>query len=188
MKPRALALGLATLAAPLLAAPAQAQQSPAQLSFGIAHFDQHWLDPNAGFLDSSESDDRFETVDFRAEYRYAPVWTYGGWAGLRPFVGIEATADAAVYGLGGVALDLKLGPVIVTPSFGAGLYHDGDGKDLGSILEFRSMIEVGYEFTSGYRVSVQFSHISNGGITDTNPGANVVGAYLHVPFSALTGI
>mgnify|MGYP001174108896 CR=1 FL=1 len=182
----AVALGLA-LAATVLAAPAQAQQSPAQLSLGIAHYDQRWLDPNAGFLDSSDKDSKYDTVEFRAEYRWAPLWTYGGWARLRPFVGVEATADAAVCGLGGVALDLKRGPVVVTPSFGAGLYHDGNGKDLGSLLEFRSMIEVGYEFASGYRVSAQFSHISNAGITETNPGSNIVGLYLHVPFSAFGG-
>jgi hypothetical protein len=162
-------------------------KQPAQFSFGAGQYDERWLDPGVGPFDISSTDVRDAAADFRAEYRYAPILGVGSWLGLRPFVGLEATSDAAVYGLGGLALDLRVGPVVVTPSFGAGLYYRGDGKDLGSPLEFRSMLELGYEFAGGYRVSVAYSHISNADIAETNPGTNIVGAYLHVPASLLLG-
>ncbi len=177
---------LAALGASLLPGTALAQ-SPAQISLGLGQYDQRWLDLEVGPLEISSQDRRFRAVDLRAEYRYAPILSLGRWAALRPFVGLEGTSDAAVYGLGGIALDLSLGPVVLTPSLGAGLYHRGNGKDLGSPLQFRSMVELGYEFAGGYRVSLAYSHVSNADVAETNPGANIIGAYLHIPASLILG-
>lgn len=170
----------------LLAAPALAQ-SPPQIVLGVGQYDQRWLDLEAGPLEISTNDRRFRAVDLRAEYRFSPVLSAGEWLAVRPFLGVEGTSDLALYGLGGLAVDLRLGPVVLTPSFGAGLYHRGDGKDLGSPVEFRSMLELGYEFAGGYRASIAYSHVSNADLAETNPGANVIGAYLHLPASLILG-
>ena len=58
---------------------------------------------------------------------------------VKPFGGVMATTDAAIYGYAGFMLDIYFGRRFVfTPNVAVGLYSDGDGKDLGSVIEFRS--------------------------------------------------
>jgi hypothetical protein len=57
----------------------------------------------------------------------------------------------------------------------------------GSVVEFRSQLEVGYRFENEMRVSVAYSHISNANLSETNPGVDIISAYLHVPVNLLTG-
>jgi lipid A 3-O-deacylase len=128
-------------------------------------------------------------VDFRLEYRFGTSlisWTEP-YVKIRPFVGLEATSDLGIYGLGGILFDIPLGPVMLTPSFGAGLYGRGDGRDLGSVVEFRSQLELGYRFENEMRVSLAYSHISNANLSDTNPGVDIISAYLHVPVDMIIG-
>ena len=62
----------------------------------------------------------------------------------------------------------------ITPSFGAGVYGEHNGINLGSHLEFRSGIECGYEFENAGRISIGVCHLSNGGLGDRNPGTELV--------------
>jgi hypothetical protein len=64
---------------------------------------------------------------------------------------------------------------------GVGLYGDGDGKDLGYTIEFRSQLQLGCKLNNSDRVSFAFGHISNVGIGDLNPGTNISTVYYHVP-------
>ena len=128
-----------------------------------------------GGYDVFQNDD--EAVDFRLEYRGEKLWVFKPWAG------IEATSDGAVYGLAGVLVDLYFGRrIVLTPSFGAGAYHDGSGKDLGSVIEFRSQVELAYRFNDRSRLGVAVSHISNASIGDDNPGTEIVTLYYSIPF------
>jgi lipid A 3-O-deacylase len=106
----------------------------------------------------------------RTEYLHAPLV-----AALRPWAGLEVTTDASAFAWGGMSLDLELpGPLVVTPSFGAGLFRQGGGgKTLGHPLEFRTQLEISYEFPSGVRVGVAASHTSNGSLSRRNPGVEV---------------
>ena len=61
---------------------------------------------------------------------------------------------------------------MVTPQFAVSLYEQGDGRDLGGVVEFRSGLEVAYAFAKGPRVGVLFYHLSNGDFYDFNPGSN----------------
>ncbi len=175
------------LIALLLAAPAAAADSESLFSVGVGWFDEGAIDPGVGFFDAS--DDREEAVDFRLEYRFGTslIPAIEPYAAVRPWIGGEATSDGALYGVGGILVDVPLGPFVFTPSFGAGLYSNGSGKDLGSPVEFRTQLEFGYEFENKSRFSVSYSHISNAGISDTNPGANMLSAYYHLPASWLFG-
>lgn len=124
--------------------------------------------------------DNEEAVDFRIEYRPGTpiIWE------LRPWLGAEVTSDGAVYGAAGFLYDFHLGNNwMLIPSLGAGLYADGDGKDLGSVIEFRSMLELGYQFDNASRASVGFSHISNAGIDNRNPGTEILSLYYHMPMN-----
>ena len=132
-----------------------------------------------GYYDINQQDDA--AADFRLEYRAAPaLWK------IRPWAGLEATSDGAVYGLGGILLDFELGPrIAVTPGFGVGAYHDGGGKDLGSVLEFRSQIELAYRFHDRSRLALAFSHISNASVASRNPGTEILTLYYMVPLERI---
>jgi lipid A 3-O-deacylase len=70
---------------------------------------------------------------------------------------------------------------LITPSFGAGLYHDGGGKNLGHTIEFRSQLEIGYEFDDKSRIGLAGGHISNAALSDRNPGTEIINLYYHQP-------
>lgn len=150
-------------------AAAQDVRDPDLISVGVG-----WFDFN---------DDK-DAVDLRVEYR--PGVEYFGF--VKPWAGLEATTDGALYGVAGVLVDFDLTRrIVVTPSFGAGLYADGDGKDLGHVVEFRSQLEVGYKFNNGSRVGLAVSHISNASLDDANEGTEVATLYYHLPVGKLFG-
>ena len=62
-----------------------------------------------------------------------------------------------------------------------GLYHAGDGLDLGGAIAFRSGAEVGWESRRGWRVGLSFDHRSNAGIYDDNPGVETVQLRVSIP-------
>jgi len=133
-----------------------------------------------GAFDLVQDDDT--AIDFRIEYRHGE----GLWI-VKPWAGIEATSDGAIYGLGGILADVSLGNIVFTPSFGVGLFSEGDGKDLGHTVEFRSQLELAYRFANRSRVGVAFSHISNAGLGDNNPGTEVINVYYALPLDSLIG-
>ncbi len=142
--------------------------------------DPKYLSFGAGFFDVSGGDD--EAVDFRLEYRHdRGLWYFKPWAG------VELTSEGGLWGGGGVLLDIPLGRrFVLTGAVGAGGYEQGQGKDLGSTIMFRSQAELAYRFPDRSRLAVAFSHLSNAGIDDHNPGAEVVSLYYHVPLFRLT--
>lgn len=141
--------------------------------------DPDFLVVGGGWYDFNDNRDAF---DFRAEYRSG----YKALGFLKPWAGIEATSDQAFYGLFGVLTDLYYGRRwVLTPSFGAGLYLDGDGKDLGHTIEFRSQLEFGYRLDDRSRMSLAIGHISNASLADNNPGTEIATVYYHIPFDSV---
>ena len=65
-----------------------------------------------------------------------------------------------------------MGAVTFTPSFAHGLYHKGDGKDLGHVIEFKSEIQFSYNSSENSKIGISYNHVSNASIGDKNPGAN----------------
>lgn len=131
----------------LSSVPPALADDPALISFSVGVYDQDWFEPHFGFLVGGHGGTD-KAADFRLEYRSGTSlvpWTEP-YVKIKPFAGLEATSDLAIYGLGGILFDIPLGPVMITPSFGAGLYSRGQGRDLGFPVEFRSQIEVGYKF------------------------------------------
>jgi lipid A 3-O-deacylase len=169
---------------------AWAADRPALLSFGVGQFDTDWIDTGeAGlYFDVGENAGRDEAPEFRLEYRFGTsLWSPTEWFQLRPFVGGAATGDGMLYGVGGLLLDMQFGNFVFTPSFGAGLWSRGSGKDLGYPVEFRTMFEAGYRFENDARVTVGFSHMSNANLDGHNPGANSLMLYFHMPTGYLFG-
>lgn len=129
------------------------------------------LDPegwavSAGAFDVSNDDRSFEGG---LEYRLRPLRAVA----LTPAFGASATSDGNVWIYGGLRYDLELGEHwILTPHLAAGLYEEGDGKDLGGPIEFRTGLELAYRWSRGPRLGVNFYHISNARLYDHNPGSN----------------
>ena len=60
----------------------------------------------------------------------------------------------------------------IYPSFAPGYYEKGNGKDLGSVLEFKSEIKLGFDISESSEIGFSYSHISNNTWGDINPGAD----------------
>lgn len=121
----------------------------------------------AGWVDVSRQ--RYPAGELGLGYRSrARMWAF------QPAAGIAFTTKQAIYGWAGIAYDLRLGRVVLTPSFGPALYRQGRGVDLGYPLEFRSQFEAGYRIGDRSRMSLAFSHMSNAGLGRTNTGVETL--------------
>lgn len=95
---------------------------------------------------------------------------------VRPQVGGMANMDGALYGYGGIVLPLEgPGGLLISPSFSAGAYRQGNSLDLGSVLEFRSGIQLELPVGDRAGVGLFLYHLSNASIGDRNPGTEVLG-------------
>ena len=91
---------------------------------------------------------------------------------VQPVTGGMITADDAIYVYTGYQLNQKTNSTTFSPSFAVGLYDEGDGKDLGHAIEFRTQIQVLFEISSSSEIGISYNHISNASLGDKNPGAN----------------
>ena len=91
---------------------------------------------------------------------------------LSPVTGALITADNAGYVYTGVQAQYKIGVLNVTPSFAPGLYYEGDGKDLGHLIEFKSELQFSLDLSKTSELGFSYNHISNASLGDKNPGAN----------------
>ena len=71
----------------------------------------------------------------------------------------------------GVQAEYEIGPLNIIPSFAPGYYEQGDGKDLGMALEFKSEIKFSFDIFKDSKLGYSYSHISNNDWGDKNPGA-----------------
>jgi hypothetical protein len=91
---------------------------------------------------------------------------------LSPVTGGMITADNAIYIYSGVQAEYDIGALKFTPSFTPGLYNEGDGKDLGHPLEFKSELQLSFNSSQNTMLGMSYNHISNASLGDNNPGAN----------------
>jgi hypothetical protein len=152
------------LALSALAVPARADD-PAFIVFEVGKFD---------FFDNVKS------TSFNLEYRSsAKLWF------LKPFAGLMVNTDSAVYGYGGLLVDIYLGRrLVLTGDTAVGAYSHGDSKVLGSVLEFRSGMELAYRFDNRARLGVGFHHISNASIGNQNPGTEILSVIFAWPLGS----
>ena len=92
---------------------------------------------------------------------------------VSPITGGFITENSAAYIYTGVEWNVDMGnKMTFTPSFAPGLYHEGDGKDLGHVLEFKSEVQLSYSASDDMSFGVSYNHVSNASLGDKNPGAN----------------
>jgi hypothetical protein len=139
-------------------------------------YDSDLISLGAGFYDIGGDD---SAGDFRLEYRWGSPFFWE----IKPWAGGELTSDGSIWAGGGVLADFDVADhLVITPSFGIGLYNQGSSDlDLDYPIEFRSQIEAGYRFDNDNRIGIQFGHISNASLGDDNPGVEILGLYWHIP-------
>ncbi|MDA9597415.1 acyloxyacyl hydrolase [Candidatus Pelagibacter sp.] len=91
---------------------------------------------------------------------------------VSPITGGFITENSAIYIYSGVEWNFDLGGINLTPSFAPGLYEQGDGKDLGHTLEFKTEVQLSYDISNNTSLGMSYNHISNASLGDKNPGAN----------------
>lgn len=95
---------------------------------------------------------------------------------FQPAMGISVTDDGSVwYGAGSswtysFARNKGYFQLHLMP----GIYGKGKGPDLGSVVEFRSGAEIGYETARGVRIGLSFDHRSNADTGSINPGLETI--------------
>jgi len=91
---------------------------------------------------------------------------------ISPITGGFVTENSAAYIYTGIEWNFDMGSLEFTPSFAPGLYHKGDGKDLGHVLEFKTEVQFSYTVSDATSFGVSYNHVSNASLGDKNPGAN----------------
>ena len=78
---------------------------------------------------------------------------------FKPITGGFVTGDSSIYLYTGIEGQYGIGPLKILPSFAPGYYEKGDGKDLGSVLEFKSELKVGLDIFENSKLSYSLSLI-----------------------------
>ena len=91
---------------------------------------------------------------------------------LYPVTGFFLTVDNAKYIYKGFQTTYDKGSFNITPSFTPGLYSEGNGKDLGHLVEFKSEIQLSLNLSTLSQIGFSYNHISNASLGEKNPGAN----------------
>jgi len=119
------------------------------------------------------SDDKQAAVLFGFQHQNEALERKNFLGNVSPITGGFITENSAVYIYTGIEWNYDMGSKITfTPSFAPGLYSEGDGKDLGHVLEFKTEVQASYAFSDTTNFGVSYNHISNASLGDKNPGAN----------------
>mgnify|MGYP001486501634 CR=1 FL=1 len=124
----------------------------------------------SGMFDFSDTGKKSSLIGFQHQNEDLNRDTFLG--NLSPVTGAMMTADNAAYIYSGVQANYKLGGLNLTPSFAPGYYSQGNGKDLGHALEFKSEIQLSLELPKSSQLGFSYNHLSNASLGDKNPGAN----------------
>ena len=124
----------------------------------------------SGMFDFSDTGKKSTLIGFQHQNENLNRDTFLG--NISPITGAFVTEDAAAYVYTGVQANYKLGKINFTPSFAPGLYSKGDGKDLGHVVEFKTELQISFNFLSNSQLGFSYNHLSNASLGTKNPGAN----------------
>lgn len=134
-----------------------------------------FLGLSIGFYNVLDGDQ--QSQDIRLEYRHnKPLLKRFA---VKPWAGLMGTTDGSFWAGGGLYYDLALNKVItLSPSIGVGGFRDGSNDvDLGYAIEFRTQLELSYQLQNDDKLALAFSHFSNAGLGDSNPGVESLALY-----------
>ncbi len=117
------------------------------------------------------------TGEFLIEYRSNLEWYY-----IRPMIGLIGNNRGGFYTYGVFNIDGVIAyRLVISPSFAVGFYQRGNSKKLGFPLEFRSGMEMSWQFKNHVRLGAIFYHISNASMGSRNPGTESLVFLLSIP-------
>ena len=132
---------------------------------------QHQFNFYTGNFDFSDDKQKAILVGFQHQNENLVRDTFLG--NVSPVTGGFVTENSAAYIYTGVEWNYEMGDKLkFTPSFAPGLYHEGDGKDLGHALEFKTEVQASYSISNSTSIGMSYNHISNASLGKKNPGAN----------------
>ena len=126
----------------------------------------------AGTFDVIDEEGDDQTTLFCIEHKNPNLFRDTFLGKFKPISGAFITGNSSIYLYTGVEGQYGIGPLKILPSFSPGYYEKGDGKDLGSVLEFKSEIKIGLDIFENSKLSYSYSHLSNNDWGDTNPGTD----------------
>lgn len=141
-------------------------------AYAVEHEEYEMINITAGqvgILDNLEGPQRYGL-----EYRFT---SFAGPRGFRliPAIGVAAANNGARFVYSDLRHDFYLSDRwLLIPSFGAGIFKESEAINLGNNLEFRSGLEIAYQFHNKMRAGIAIFHLSNGGISSRNPGTEVL--------------
>ena len=91
---------------------------------------------------------------------------------INPVIGVFVTGKSASMLYSGFETNIGQDKLYLNLSSSAGLYNNGDGKDLGNMLQFKSEVNVFFKISRSSEVGFGSHHISNAGLSSVNPGTN----------------
>ncbi len=118
------------------------------------------------------SDDKQSAVLFGFQHQNENLERDTIFGMVSPITGGFLTENSAAYIYSGIEWNIEMGALDFTPSFAPGLYHKGDGKDLGHVLEFKTEVQLSYSTSNTTSFGMSYNHVSNASLGDKNPGAN----------------
>ena len=133
-------------------------------------FDEHEFNFYTGMFDFS--DDGQRAVLFGIQHQNENLVRDSFLGKISPVSGFMLTENNAAYAYTGIQAQYNLGKLNVIPSFTPGLYGQGDGKDLGHAIEFKSELQFSLDLFKNSELGFSYNHISNASLGDKNPGAN----------------
>jgi len=126
----------------------------------------------AGTFDVIDKEGDDQSTLFGIEHKNPNLFRDTFLGKFKPVTGGFMTGKSSVYLYTGVEGQYGIGPLKILPSFAPGYYEKGDGKDLGSVMEFKSEIKLGLDVFENSKLSYSYSHISNNDWGKTNPGTD----------------
>tara|TARA_A100001388_G_C28623808_1_gene428883 strand:- start:230 stop:736 length:507 start_codon:yes stop_codon:yes gene_type:complete len=125
-----------------------------------------------GIFDHGDQVGDDETSLFGLEHRDPDLFRNTFIGKLAPVTGAFVTQKGSSYLYTGVEAQYNLGYINLVPSFAPGYYNQGNGKDLGSALEFKSEIKIDFDIFGNSKFGYSYSHISNNDWGTVNPGSD----------------
>ena len=134
----------------------------------------HKYDFYAGIFDTIDKEGDDKTNMYGLEHNNPILFRDTFIGKFSPISGGFITDKKSIYLYTGVQAEYAIGPLKFLPSFAPGYYDSGDGKDLGSALEFKSELKLAFDFYESSQIGFSYSHISNNewGEDGKNPGVN----------------
>ena len=144
------------------------------LTFDLAKAEEGNTDISlyTGTFDILDKEGDDQTTLFGIEHKNPNLYRDTFLGKFKPVSGAFMTGKSSVYLYTGIEGQYGLGPLKILPSFAPGYYEKGDGKDLGSALEFKSEVKLGFDLFENSELSYSYSHISNNDWGKTNPGTD----------------